>query len=91
METKTFTSKKKEGFNFDLFGAIFAKINIGLGFNLKKEEKEKVENLSKDIDTKAITLGAPPPANGDATTWASNVKKGPVPMNYKLDSRKLIH
>ncbi|CAG2258163.1 unnamed protein product [Mytilus edulis] len=86
MKTKTFISEKRKGFNFGIFGEIFSKINVGLGFNIAKEEREKVEKISKDIETKTITVGAPPPANGDATTWASNVKESPVPMKYELES-----
>ena len=86
IKTKTFNTEKNNGYNFDMFGEIFAKMNIGLGFSINKEKKEQVDKLSINTKTKTITVGAPPPSNGDATTWASNVKESPVPMKYELES-----
>lgn len=49
-------------------------------------QQEAASNFSKNVETKTITVGAPPPANGDANTWASTVKDSPIPMEYKLVS-----
>ncbi|CAG2222892.1 unnamed protein product [Mytilus edulis] len=44
--------------------------------------------FSKSVSTETITVGAPPPANGDAMTWASTVKKVLYlwVINYDLSS-----
>lgn len=49
-------------------------------------QQEAASNFSKNVETKTITVVAPPPANGDANTWASNVKDSPIPMEYMLVS-----
>ena len=42
-------------------------------------------NFSKVIEeAKTITIGASPPPDGDADTWAYYVRKSPLPISYKL-------
>ena len=38
------------------------------------------------VETKAMSIGATPPANGDAMTWASEVKESPLPFEKHLTS-----
>ena len=38
------------------------------------------------VEIKAMSIGATPPANGDAMTWASEVKQSPLPFEKHLTS-----
>jgi len=55
-----------------------------------KSEIFTIENLnsninsSSNIETKIISIGFPPPANGDSLAWASSAIKEPMPIRYKL-------
>ena len=58
--------------------------SIGGGFSMDSEERSAVSNFQKSVETKTSTIGAAPPHNGDALTWAATVKENPVPIKYKL-------
>lgn len=49
-------------------------------------QKEAASQFSKSVVTETITVGAPPPEEWKASTWASTVKDNPVPMEYNLES-----
>lgn len=51
---------------------------------MESSQKNEASDFQKSVTTKTITVGAPPPANGDAMEWASGVKDSPVPMKYNL-------
>lgn len=58
--------------------------SAGGGFNMDSSQQQAAEEFSKKVETTVITIGAAPPANGDAMTWASTVKDSPVPLKYTL-------
>ena len=60
--------------------------SVGGGLKLDGTQKAAASNFMKNVETETITVGAAPPANGDALEWASNVANSPVPVRYKLQS-----
>ncbi|KAK7477988.1 hypothetical protein BaRGS_00030746 [Batillaria attramentaria] len=36
--------------------------------------------------SRTLTVGAPPPSDGDTLTWAAEVKQNPLPVSYDLES-----
>ena len=58
--------------------------SIGGGFSMDSEQRSAVHNFQKSVETSTITVGAAPPSNGDAMTWASSVQENPVPIKYTL-------
>ena len=60
--------------------------SVSGGFGMSSEQRQAAESFSQSVETTTISIGAPPPANGDAMTWASTVKDSPIPMEYKLVS-----
>lgn len=56
------------------------------GFGMSSSNEQKAMNFQSKVETKTITIGAPPPANGDTLTWASTVKETPIPVKYVLES-----
>ena len=61
-------------------------LSLSGGFGMSKSQSEKAQNFQQQVETSTISVGAPPPANGDTMTWASTVKDTPVPVKYKLAS-----
>ncbi|XP_022796663.1 uncharacterized protein LOC111335083 isoform X2 [Stylophora pistillata] len=58
--------------------------SIGGGFSMDSEQRSAVSNFQKSVETSTITVGAAPPSNGDAMTWASSVQENPVPIRFTL-------
>lgn len=57
----------------------------GAGFGMSSDQKEAAMSFSERVQTRTISVGAPPPYNGDAMTWASTVKETPVPVTSSLE------
>ena len=60
--------------------------SIGGGFSMDSEQRSAFHNIQKSVGIRTITVGAAPPSNGDAMTWASSVQENPVPIKYTLTS-----
>ncbi|XP_068739532.1 uncharacterized protein [Montipora capricornis] len=58
--------------------------SVGGGFSLDSEQRSAASTFQKSVETSTVTVGAAPPSNGDAMTWASSVKENPVPTKYSL-------
>lgn len=58
--------------------------SVGGGFSMDSKQRNAVSNFQKSVETSTITVGAAPPSNGDAMTWASSVQENPVPTKYSL-------
>lgn len=86
MKASTFQSQRSKGVNVAVQASYDGLFSVSGGFNMDSTQQEAASNFSKNVETKTITVGAPPAANGDANTWASTVKDSPIPMEYKLVS-----
>ena len=51
---------------------------------MDSEQRSAFHNIQKSVGIGTITVGAAPPSNGDAMTWASSVQENPVPIKYTL-------
>ena len=60
--------------------------SLGGGFGMSEEQRSAAMKFQQQTETSTISVGAPPPANGDTLTWASTVKDTPVPVQYSLVS-----
>lgn len=60
--------------------------SVGGGFSMDSEQRNFASNFQKSVETSTITVGAAPPSNGDALTWASSVQENPVPITYSLSA-----
>ncbi|XP_045195862.2 uncharacterized protein LOC123551192 [Mercenaria mercenaria] len=90
MSSSKYEREKKSGVNVAVQASYSGFVSVGGGFNLDSEQRQAASEFSKSVETKTITVGAAPPANGDAMTWASEVKTSPVPTAYKLLSIELL-
>eukprot|EP00112_Aurelia_sp_Birch-Aquarium-sp1_P001540 Seg1166.7 transcript_id=Seg1166.7/GoldUCD/mRNA.D3Y31 product="hypothetical protein" protein_id=Seg1166.7/GoldUCD/D3Y31 len=58
--------------------------SFGGGMGMSSAQQQAAQSFQSKVETSTISVGAPPPANGDTMTWASTVKETPVPTRYKL-------
>lgn len=63
------------------FGSL---LSLGGGFGMTSAQKEAAQSFQEKVETTTISVGAPPPYNGDAMQWASTVKETPVPVKVSL-------
>lgn len=86
MSSKTYETKRSQGVDVAVQASYAGLFSAGGGFNMDSSQRQAASDFSKNVTTKTITVGAAPPANGDAMTWASEVKDNPVPTSFKLSS-----
>ena len=86
MSSSSYKTEKEKGVNVAVSASYSGLFSVGGGFSMDSSQKEAASNFQKNVETRTITIGAAPPANGDALTWASTVKESPVPVSYDLGS-----
>ncbi|XP_045214069.2 uncharacterized protein LOC123564498 [Mercenaria mercenaria] len=86
MSSKKYETQSEKGVNVAAEASYSGLFSVGGGFSMDSSQKQAASDFSKSVETKTITVGAAPPANGDAMTWASTVKNSPVPSKYRLSS-----
>ncbi|KAH3773751.1 hypothetical protein DPMN_175119 [Dreissena polymorpha] len=90
MSSTKYESETKSGVNVAVQASYSGMLSAGGGFNMDSDKRQSASDFSKSVETKTITVGAPPPSDGDAMTWASQVQTSPVPTAYKLSSIELL-
>ena len=86
MSSSSYKSEQEKGVNVAVSASYSGLFSVGASFGLDTDQKQAASDFRKKVETKTITIGAAPPANGDALTWASTVKESPVPVSYVLAS-----
>ncbi|CAC5400113.1 unnamed protein product [Mytilus coruscus] len=86
METKVYEKQESEGVNVAVSASYSGLFSVGGGFSLDSSQQQAASSFMSKVTSETISVGAPPPANGDAMTWASTVKENPIPSGYKLSS-----
>ena len=86
MTTTNYDSLKSQDIDVSASASYSGIVSVSGGFSLDKSQKEKASKFQSKVETKVITVGAPPSASGDAMEWAASVKNNPVPMEIKLKS-----
>lgn len=84
MSSQSYKSALSKGINIESSASYSGRFSLSGGFTLDESERQLASNFKKLVKTRTITKGAPPPANGDAMTWASTIKNNPVPIKYTL-------
>ena len=86
MSSSTYKSEQEKGVNVAASASYSGLFSVGASFSMDFDQKQAASEFRKKVETKTITIGAAPPANGDALKWASTVKESPVPVSYVLGS-----
>ena len=86
MSSSTYKTEQEKGVNVAVSASYSGLFSVGASFSMDSDQKKAASDFRKKVETKTITIGAAPPSNGDALTWASTVKESPVPVTYDLAS-----
>ncbi|XP_045167745.2 uncharacterized protein LOC123531028 [Mercenaria mercenaria] len=90
MKSSLYKTKREQGVNVAAQASYSGIFSVSGGFSLTSEQRQEASEFSKSVETKTITVGAAPPANGDAMTWASTVQNNPVPAEYILEPIEML-
>lgn len=86
MSSTSYQTQLQKGVNVAASASYSGLYSVSGGFTLDTDQRSAAAEFRKEVTTKTVTVGAAPPANGDAMTWASSVKDSPVPVKYSLSS-----
>ena len=86
MSQKEFQNESSDSVSVSAKASYSGLFSLSGGFGMSSSNEQKAMNFQSKVETKTITIGAPPPANGDTLTWASTVKETPIPVKYVLES-----
>ncbi|XP_066927275.1 uncharacterized protein [Clytia hemisphaerica] len=86
MSQESFKSESEKSVSVSVKASYSGTFSLGGGFGMSDSQRQAAEDFQSKVETKTISIGAPPPADGNTMTWASTVKDTPVPVRFKLDS-----
>ncbi|XP_057301427.1 uncharacterized protein LOC130635919 [Hydractinia symbiolongicarpus] len=86
MSKSAYKKETSKGQDVSVQASYSGLFSVGASFGMTSKQKQSAQNFQENVQTSTITIGAPPPDNGDATRWASTVKNTPVPVQYKMES-----
>ena len=86
MSSSSYKTLSSSEFSVSVQASYSGLFSVGGGFGLDSSQSQAASRFSKNVETTTIAVGAPPPSNGDAMTWASTVKDTPVPVYYSMAS-----
>ena len=84
LSQKAYQSMKNEKLSVEVQASYSGAFSVQGGFVMSKETLQAVSKFQQSVETSTITVGAAPPSNGEAMTWAASVKDNPVPTLYTL-------
>ena len=86
MSQKSFQEESTEELSISAKASYAGVFSFRGEVGMTDEISKSVQSFLSKVEKKTISIGAPPPANGDTITWASTVKETPIPIKYKLES-----
>ena len=75
---------KSSKFSVEAQASYSGAFDVGGGFSMGTKQRSAVAKFQESVETSTVTVGAAPPSNGDALTWAATVQDNPVPSKYSL-------
>ena len=82
MSKSNFKSLSESSYSVTASASYSGIVRVEGSMSLNAEEQRQAEAFREKAETSTISVGAPPPANGSTTEWASEVKENPVPTKY---------
>ena len=84
MSKSNFKSLRESSHSVTVSASYSGIVRVEGSMSLSAEENRQAEAFREKVETSTISVGAPPPANGSTTEWASEVKENPVPTKYTM-------
>lgn len=84
VSSSKYSSMQSEELSVEAKASYSGLFSVSGGFGLSSSQQAAASEFKENSVSSTISIGAPPPYNGDALTWASTVKETPVPVEYNL-------
>ena len=84
MTTETYKTASSRAISVAVQASYSGLFSFNGGFSMDKRQSEAASQFAQDVETTTVSVGSPPPPDGNAVLWASSVKENPVPISYKL-------
>ena len=85
MNKNEFLKESSSSVSIEARASLASILSISGGVGMSKSNKELALDFQSNIETHAISIGAAPPEDGKTLTWASTVKKNPVPIRFQME------
>lgn len=84
LTTSAYESLKSSSLSVEAQASYSGLASVSGGSGMTTAQENAVKKFQENSLSTTKTVGAPPPADGKALTWASEVKTSPLPVKYKL-------
>uniref|UniRef100_A0A7M5XDS4 MACPF domain-containing protein n=2 Tax=Clytia hemisphaerica TaxID=252671 RepID=A0A7M5XDS4_9CNID len=84
MKQESTKTESETGYSLSAQASYSGAFSLSGGFSMSSSQRKAAEDFQSKVETTTVSIGAPPPADGNTMTWASTVKDTPVPVKYKL-------
>ena len=84
MSQSSFQSESSSSTSVSVKASYSGLFSLGGGFGMDSSQSKMARDFLSKVETSTLSIGAPPPATGNAMQWASTVKETPIPVKYKL-------
>jgi len=75
MSQKAFKEESSKEVSVSAKASFSGLFSLSGGFGMSSANAQAAEKFQSKVETKTISIGSPPPANGNTMTWASTVKR----------------
>nr|KAG5697521.1 hypothetical protein BaRGS_019475 [Batillaria attramentaria] len=86
MDSSTYESETSSGVDVAVSASYSGAVKVGASASLSTTEAAAASDFQSKTTSRTLTVGAPPPSDGDTLTWAAEVKQNPLPVSYDLES-----
>ena len=86
MNKHKFLEESLSSVNIEARATLASMFSISGGAGMSKSNKALALDFQSKVETRTISIGAAPPENGKSLTWASTVKKNPIPIRFQMES-----
>ena len=86
MSQESFKEESSKGISLSAEASYAGVYSLSGGFGMTSSNSQAAQKFLSKVVKKTISIGAPPPADGNTMTWTSTVKETPIPFEYKLEN-----
>ena len=86
MDKDEFLKESLSSVNIEARATLASIFSIFGGVGMSDSNKALALDFQSKVETRTISIGAAPPEDGKTLTWASTVKKNPIPIRFQMKS-----
>ena len=86
MDKDEFLKESLSSVSIEARATLASMFSIFGGAGMSESNKNLALDFQSKVETLTISIGAAPPEDGKTLTWASTVKKNPIPIRFQMES-----